>query len=528
MQVVGYCRFSSDNQRHESIEAQERAIKDYCIQKGYTLMNLYVDEALSGTSDERPQFLQMIEDSSKRTFEGIVVHKLDRFARNRYDSAVYKKRLKDNGVFLFSVLENLDNSPESVLLESLLEGLNEYYSRNLAREVMKGLKENAYKAIHNGGTPPLGYDVSKDKKYIINPVEAETVKIIFKLYLSGLGYINIAKELNTMGKKTKLGKDFTKNSIRDILINEKYAGVYVYNKRKSKGNNHAYKDEEDIIRVEGAIPQIISKEDFEKASQRFSSNRRNPRKDVKRFYLLTGKLSCGCCGSSYGGNGYVSGRNGKKYPIYSCVGRTKSKICKNKSIRQELIEGFVIEELKKNVFTEDAIKEITIKIVELHNSKAVESQRDLKDLKNKESELSRKVNKLIDCFLDDNMDKEFLNVKMQELKKEINAIRLRIFNLENVSTEIIKEEDIREFIESARDNLESQEPELLQSVIHTFVDTVIVGEEEINIIFKINKNLDSGNIGGSEPLLTFPLSAQRLDILNENKKNRRSGFLECC
>lgn len=511
MQVVGYCRFSSDNQRHESIEAQERAIKEFCRLKGFLLTKLYIDEAMSGTSDDRPQFLKMIEDSYNRNFEGIVVHKLDRFARNRYDSAVYKKKLKDNGVSLFSVLENLDNSPESILLESLLEGLNEYYSKNLAREVMKGLKENAYKGLHNGGTPPLGYDV-KDRKYIINPIEAETVKMIFKLYLSGVGYANIANELNSIGKKSKAGKDFTKGSIREILLNEKYTGVYVYNKRKSKKENHIYKNSEQIIKLEGAVPQIISKEDYEEVQARLDSKKRGPRKNVKRFYLVTGKMTCELCGSSYSGNGYVNGRGGKKYVVYSCVGRTKNKSCTNKSIRQNIIEDFVIDELKKNIFTDQSIKKICDNILELHNKKALDSYKDIKVLKNKENDLSRKINKLIDCFLEDDMDKEFLNKKMTDLKAEINDIRLKIFNIENTSTRVLKEEDIRAFIEVARDNLESQNPELIQTVVSTFVEEIIIGPENVQVVFRINKNLDSGKANGDEPLHTFPLSAKRVDL----------------
>lgn len=186
--VVAYCRFSSDNQRSESIDAQIRVIKDYCKQNKYILTHIYRDEALSGTSDKRDQFQQMIKDSKDGLFDAVIVHKLDRFARNRYDSAIYKKKLKDNGVAVLSVLENLDDTPESIILESVLEGMNEYYSKNLAREVRKGLNENAIKCIHNGGIPPLGYNVSDDKYYYINEQEAAAVRLIFKMYSENYGY----------------------------------------------------------------------------------------------------------------------------------------------------------------------------------------------------------------------------------------------------------------------------------------------------------------------------------------------------
>ena len=130
-------RFSSDNQRSESTDAQVRAMKEYCKRKNIEIVDIYVDEAKSATTDKRPAFQQMIADSSKRIFDAVIVHKLDRFARNRYDSAFYKRELKKNGVSLYSVLENLDDSPESIILESVLEGMSEYYSQNLSRETKK-------------------------------------------------------------------------------------------------------------------------------------------------------------------------------------------------------------------------------------------------------------------------------------------------------------------------------------------------------------------------------------------------------
>lgn len=155
MYLVAYARYSSDNQREESITAQLRAIHNWADANGHIIVKEYIDEALSARTDKRPNFLKMIEDSKTEDWNGVVVHKLDRFSRNRYNSAVYKKTLKDNNKKLFSVLEKLDDSPESIIMEAMLEGLSEYYSANLAREVKKGLNENALDCKHNGGTPPL-------------------------------------------------------------------------------------------------------------------------------------------------------------------------------------------------------------------------------------------------------------------------------------------------------------------------------------------------------------------------------------
>jgi len=159
-----YARFSSDNQRDESIDAQLRAIRDYAKKNDVVIVAEYVDRAKSATTDNRPEFLQMIEDSKKGQFDVVLVHKLDRFARNRQDSIGYRMELKRYGVSLVSILEYLDESPESIILESVLEAMAEYYSKNLSREVRKGMNENALKGLHTGGLPPLGYDVDPETK----------------------------------------------------------------------------------------------------------------------------------------------------------------------------------------------------------------------------------------------------------------------------------------------------------------------------------------------------------------------------
>lgn len=224
LRAVGYARFSSDNQRQESIDAQVRAIREYCSKKNYVLINTYEDAALTGTTDKRDAFLKMIADSKKGSFDVVVVHKLDRFSRDRYDSAYYKRELRKNKVQLNSVLENLDDSPESVIMEAVLEGMAEYYSKNLAREVRKGMKENALKCMSTGGAPPFGYSLTWEKKFEINELEAEGVRIIFRRILEGKGFDTIIHELNSLGFKTRNGKPFAKNSISSIIRNEGITG----------------------------------------------------------------------------------------------------------------------------------------------------------------------------------------------------------------------------------------------------------------------------------------------------------------
>ena len=177
---VIYARFSSTNQRDESIDAQERAIKKFAQKYNIVIAKEYIDRAKSATTADRPEFQRMIKDSAKGDFQVVLVHKLDRFARNRYDSLVYRAMLQKNHVELISISEPYDeNAPASSLMLGILEVMNEFYSKNLAIEVRKGLEENALKCIHTGGTPPLEYEVDKVKRrLVINEEEAEADRYI--------------------------------------------------------------------------------------------------------------------------------------------------------------------------------------------------------------------------------------------------------------------------------------------------------------------------------------------------------------
>ena len=185
MNAVIYARYSSDNQREESIEGQLRECKEYADQNGITVVRTYIDRALSAKTDSRPQFQQMIHDSATHTFEAVLVWKLDRFSRNRYDSAHYKRILKNNRVHVVSVTEPISNTPEGIMLESLLEGMAEYYSAELAEKVSRGHKENALKAKFNGGPVPLGYRIDSEHHYQIDPTTAPVVQEAFQRYAAG-------------------------------------------------------------------------------------------------------------------------------------------------------------------------------------------------------------------------------------------------------------------------------------------------------------------------------------------------------
>ncbi|MCM1167405.1 MAG: recombinase family protein, partial [Ruminococcus sp.] len=350
-----YARFSSDNQRDESIDAQLRAIEKYASDNGIHIVARYVDRAFSARFDKRPEFQRMIRDSEKGEFNMVLVHKLDRFSRNRYDSAFYKHILKNNGVRLQSVIEDFDDTPESIILESVIEGMSEYYSANLGRETMKGLKENAHKGIHTGGRPPLGYKVDPITKRIeVNEEEAGAVRLIFDMVSSGEKYSAVAEALNQRGYRTRNGNPFASPSIHEILKNQKYVGICIYNKRVSQSvanTSRKFKDESEWIVKDDVYPPLVTQEVFDNVQKRLAARKVSGQAHAKEVYLLSGKIRCGVCGCAYCGERKTNSKGTHSYS-YFCNSRNKhtETKCSNPSIQRSVIETFVLEKLSEFVF----------------------------------------------------------------------------------------------------------------------------------------------------------------------------------
>jgi site-specific DNA recombinase len=501
MRVAVYARFSSDNQRQESIDAQIRAIKAYCDKNGHEIVRIYQDEAVSATSDQREHFLQMIDEAKYGVFDCVIVHKLDRFARNRYDSAFYKRQLRQCSVRIISVLEQLDDSPESVILESVLEGMAEYYSMNLAREVRKGMNENALHALHNGGVPPLGFDVNLDKTYSINPTEAESVRLIFELYAGGYGYGTIANFLNDKGHKTKHGQSFGKNSIYDLLRNEKYIGRYVFNKRESKkSGNRKFKGDELITRIDNAMPRIISDDLWSKVQAKLET-RRKPRMNATRFYSLTGKLICGRCGSAYVGGSYFLGRDrNKKYFTYACNSRQRKSDCKGKAIRADLLEDYVLDLIKSELLNESAIEMLAGMIMDIVKE-AVSINKDLlADLNKRRDVLKGQIDKLFDLYLEGQIDKNVITEKTNKMKAEIENYESRIRALNVSAFDDLELVRIKSFMLDLRAKLGDADPAVKKVIIDSLVDEIVINEEDVTIVLKVDplQKKKKANPGKSE------------------------------
>ena len=430
-----YARFSSDNQRKESIDEQVRACKYYAQQTGqYDIIKIYSDEALSGFkhTHKREGFLQLMEDARAHKFEAVMVYELSRFSRNGTDTITYTEELERLGIEFVSVRERLDQTPEGRMMMYVITGMNEYYSRNLAIEVMRGLKENAYNAKHTGGLPPLGYDIDKDGHYIINPVEAAAVRLIFDMYLSGSGYTVICDELNDRGYRTKRGNKFARNSLYDLLRNEKYTGDFIYNRtakpKNGKQNRHAYKDEADIIRVENAFPSIITREEYEEVLRKMKQNEhKGGRNGAVHDYLLSGKVYCGHCGKSMYGE--TRRRRGSDFAYYSCNGH-KAHICDKHSVRCERLEEEVIKQLNEMYFSDETLTLIAERIHSQKNDAKADAKAAL--LRKQSAELKRKIDNGTKAILD-GVDSDELREAVKECSAQKKAIDRRILEIETAA-----------------------------------------------------------------------------------------------
>jgi DNA invertase Pin-like site-specific DNA recombinase len=325
--AVIYARYSSSGQREESIEGQLRECKDFAMRMNLNVIGEYCDYALTGTLDKRPEFQRMIRDAARGQFTTVLVWKLDRFARNKYDSAIYKTQLKKNGVRVISAKEVIPEGPEGILLESMMEGYAEYYSANLSQNVKRGLYESALK-LQTLGQTLYGLRKAPDGRYEQDPQTAPVVRRIFDEYISGRPAIDIYKDLNRDGFRTQTGGLFNKSSLRRILQNQKYCGVYEYAD----------------IRVEDGIPAIVSKETFRKAKAMVQQHHCKPAaKKIEGGFLLTGKLFCGHCGEMMTSDGGTS-KTGRVYSYYTCNNRRVKKCDKERAPKQ-WIEDQVVDAL---------------------------------------------------------------------------------------------------------------------------------------------------------------------------------------
>jgi site-specific DNA recombinase len=494
-----YARYSSDNQRVESITAQLRAAGEYCSKKGHQVVKEYIDEAESGRFDDRPAYQAMMRDAKAGAFDVVVFHKIDRAARNEADFFFYKALLKRAGVSIEYAESEIADTPEGQLLENMLVGMAAYFSRNLAREAKKGMKENAYKAKHNGGPPPLGYDVTSEKDLAINEKEAAVVRQIFSMRAAGAGYGDIIAALNLAGHRTKRGGSFKKNSLHDLLQNEKYIGNYVFGRVVSdpaSGKRNSHQNSDQAIRVDGAIPPIIDRETWDRVQDQIQKDRRLAGSyKAKEPYLLTGLIRC-VCGAPMQGSQTASKKSGV-YKYYKCSSQHSGSTCKNNRVKKEAVEAFVLARLREQL-DGPAIPALVAKINAAMVALATEQTAEIEALDSRKTRLENQIKKTLLLYYDDILPKEELGLIVRESREQIAAIVDRLREIQVVvQSGYIGTDQLGNLLRAYLLDLDAGDR--LKEIVQTFVEAVIVDGAEVEVVFKLGPDFWRPPGDGSPP-----------------------------
>lgn len=475
MNVVLYLRYSSDKQNEQSIEGQQRVCQSYCERNDMNIIDVYIDRALSASkhTEKREDFQRMIKDSDRKRFEAVVVYKLDRFARDRYDSAVYKAKLKKNGVRVISATENISDSPEGIILESVLEGMAEFYSKELAQKVTRGMNETALKCNSCGGIIPLGYKI-ENKKFVIDPATAPIVVEAFERYANGETVSEICNDFNARGLRSAKGAAFNKNSFRNMFRNERYIGIY------------KYKD----IKTEGGIPAIISRELFEKVQEKIKRNAKAPAKSkAKVEYLLSQKLYCGHCGSLMTGD-CGTGQGGTVYNYYTCSNKKRNHNCDKKNARKEWVEQIVVEDTA-TLLTDERINELADMAVRqsvLEASQNTVIPAIKSELKEKEKGITNLL-KLVER----GSDSESLFARLQELEEQKKDLEKRLA-VEEKGIIILEKSQVVWWLKKFSEG-DINDPAFRRKLIDMLVNSVTIWDEpDGSYKFTIVYNLTSQSV----------------------------------
>ena len=458
MKAVIYARFSSDKQNEASIEGQLRECMQYAEFNGIQVIGNYIDRAMSAKTDHRPEFQHMIKDSYKNLFDVVLVWKLDRFARNRYDSAYYKNILKKNGVRLVSIKESISQGADGILLEAILEGYAEYYSAELSEKVKRGMTENALKAKANGVRAPFGYYIDNDDKYQIDESIAPVVKEIYSLYLEGKRVKDIAKLMNARGIKNR-GYEMNYNSVFRILTNRKYIGEYKFG---------------DII-LPDAMPAIIDVDTFNEVQRRLKNNKKAPAMHRSEDdYLLTTKIFCGKCGAMMTGEIGTS-HTQAKYRYYKC-NHAKKRKCDKKAVKKDWIEDLVIEEILTLISNDEVVNELSDRIYEMQ----AEESAAVTVVKNQLTEVERKLNNLAEAIAQGVFSSTTKKL-LDELEEQKSNLETELFEVQIKHPVLTKDQILFALYNYRTLDLSSQEGK--QRLIDGFVNSIYLYDDRFVITF---------------------------------------------
>lgn len=483
--AVIYARYSSHSQTEQSIEGQLHDGYAYAERCGYHVIGEYIDRALTGKSDDRPDFQRMIRDAEKRQFSIVIVWKLDRFARNRYDSAIYKRMLKKYGIRVVSVMENITDSPEGIILEGLLESMAEYYSANLSENIRRGQAASISKGWFCGGSIPFGYQVV-NHKLVPDERTAPVVREVYQRYAGGESLADIASDLNDRGYHTTRGGKFSTSAFDKMIPNPAYIGEYNY-----KGTV-----------VPGCSTPIVDPDIYSQASARREKNKKAPaagRAPVK--FLLQGKLFCGLCGLPMCGDSATS-KTGDKHYYYSCSGRKhRRNDCRKGREKKDFLEWYICEQTVQYILSPDLIQEISSAVVRLYNSELDDSR--LSDLQKTVKRLDHELNVLVDrlAVVPDSAVSR-ITERMEQLENERISAETELSKLRIQQKIRITEKEVSAWLQTfSRGDLFDLDFRL--KLIDTFINSIYLWDNKMVVFYNIS--------GGKQTCYIDPLDPDEIE-----------------
>ena len=466
MNAVIYARFSSHSQREQSIEGQLRDCYEYAKRYEINVVGEYIDRAISGMTDDRPGFQRMIADASKKQFQRVIVWKLDRFARNRYDSALYKHKLKQYGIRVISAMENVGEGDESILLEALLEASAEYYSLDLKKKIKRGQRETIAKGKYCGGPIPYGWK-AVDGKLLLDEKTAPHKRYFLEQYADGVPATEILDELYRRGVRDRNGGKPSYSTFVHSLTNPICVGKYTY-----KGEV-----------IEGVAERLISDETFERILTRVKANSRAPATSkANAEYLLQGKVFCGHCGAHMIGE-CGRGKGGTTYYYYKCTTRKKRHACHKANEKKDFLEWYVVEQTLHYVLSPSRIRDIAKAVVAEYDKEFSGSK--IEDYEKAIKQYERELNKLVDAIIDaPKSAHKRIYEKMEMIEQQKASMETELTKLRIASEIRFTEEEVRAWLKRFCTG-DTHDPEFRRNIIDTFINCIYIYDDRIIIFYNI-------------------------------------------
>ncbi len=501
--VAIYARCSADKQAEKdlSIPAQLDCCRLGAKQRGWEVVHEFVDAAESATTDDRPQFREMIATAKQKPtpFDFIVVWKFSRFSRNREDSVLYKRILERNGVRVVSLNEPVDDSPSGKMLEAILESVDEFYSQNLAQDIVRGMRKNATMGFRNGGPAPIGYRKKRTgateaaARVVLepDPAWAPLVQRIFRIAAAGEGVTAIAAKLEAEGIRTPRGKALVKTTVHKILTNDLYTGITNFGMTRTGLQKHKPTDP---IKVADTHEGLVTREEFDQV-QRLMAERapdRTPLNTHRSDYLLAGRLFCAHCGSPFIGQHTRHG----KYRYYQCQSKNKlgAKGCEAKQLPKEETEAAVIDLLRRDVLSARYLREL----LDLVNAEAdTVSHAAVAETAAVATQLAadrKKLDNLYRAIEDETLDMSILAPRIREVKGRVDELTAKHALLATASTPVVRIADaatIARYVERLHAVLATGSPSAQRTFLRAWIPRIEADGMKLTVTFTL-----PGDLGG--------------------------------